>query len=329
MVAAGDDLKTCGGCHRAQTEHFGGSAMVQALTRADNSTILAKHNRLEFASGAYRYSIVRRDGKSFYAVTDGTQTMEAPLQWAFGNNSMGQTYTYEWEGEMYQSRVSFYRETSSLDFTLGALSTVPRTLKEAAGLKMSRDEKEQCFGCHATGVNVASLDGLTPGVQCGRCHEGTAQHAASLTTKGGGAAVRMKSLKGMSAEDTANFCGQCHRTWADIASSPGLGVGNVRFQPYRLTNSKCFDVDDPRVACTACHNPHEPLRHASEKVNAAFYDARCVTCHGGGKPEARRCTVGTENCASCHMPKVELPGSHHRFTDHQIRIARADGKYPE
>lgn len=303
--------------------------MARALSTATQSDILARYDKLEFVSGPYRYAITRRGTESVYTVTDGTETVEAPLRWAFGVGHMGQTFVYEWRGELYQSRVSYYGETKALDNTLGATSAQPRTLADAAGQKMGRADIESCFGCHATGVNIAALDRLTPGVQCGRCHEGAAQHAASLTAKGGGAAVRMKSLKGMSAEDTANFCGQCHRTWADIASSPGLGVGNVRFQPYRLTNSKCFDVDDRRIACTACHNPHEPLRRASEQVNAAFYDARCLTCHGGGKPEARRCSLGTENCASCHMPKVELPGSHHRFTDHQIRIARADGKYPE
>jgi hypothetical protein len=28
------------------------------------------------------------------------------------------------------------------------------------------------------------------------------------------------------------------------------------------------------------------------------------------------------------MPKVELPGSHSVFTDHQIRIVRAGDRYP-
>jgi hypothetical protein len=28
------------------------------------------------------------------------------------------------------------------------------------------------------------------------------------------------------------------------------------------------------------------------------------------------------------MPKIEIPGSHKLFTDHQIRIARANAPYP-
>jgi hypothetical protein len=29
------------------------------------------------------------------------------------------------------------------------------------------------------------------------------------------------------------------------------------------------------------------------------------------------------------MPKIEIPGSHHKFSDHQIRIVRVNEKYPE
>jgi formate-dependent nitrite reductase cytochrome c552 subunit len=38
--------------------------------------------------------------------------------------------------------------------------------------------------------------------------------------------------------------------------------------------------------------------------------------------------VAKANCVECHMPKVDLPGAHHKFTDHQIRIARAGEPYP-
>jgi hypothetical protein len=29
------------------------------------------------------------------------------------------------------------------------------------------------------------------------------------------------------------------------------------------------------------------------------------------------------------MPKLEIPGSHFRFTDHEIRIVKANEKYPD
>ena len=105
---------------------------------------------------------------------------------------------------------------------------------------------------------------------------------------------------------------------------PNLGIGNVRFQPYRLAGSKCYDADDPRISCLACHDPHREL------VNEiSSYDNKCLACHGGGKAGAKRCPVAKAKCVSCHMPKTELPGAHYKFSDHRIRIVKAHEKYPE
>jgi cytochrome c peroxidase len=107
-----------------------------------------------------------------------------------------------------------------------------------------------------------------------------------------------------------------------------MELNNVRFQPYRIFNSKCYS-DDRKISCIACHNPHEPLRE-----DPAYYDKRCLECHSlrdktakaGG--DGRSCPVADKNCASCHMPKVEIPGAHFKFTDHYIRVVRPGEKYP-
>src|SRR5207248_4550679 len=107
-----------------------------------------------------------------------------------------------------------------------------------------------------------------------------------------------------------------------IAMNGPRGVNNVRFQPYRLTNSKCYDAADQRIRCTACHNPHEPpVRDAS------FYDSKCAACHSAAA-HTKTCPVAKADCVTCHMPKVDLPGAHSQFTDHQIRVARANAPYP-
>lgn len=138
----------------------------------------------------------------------------------------------------------------------------------------------------------------------------------------------MKKLGAFSTEELSDFCGQCHRTWAQIAAEGPHNINNVRFQPYRLANSKCYDPSDKRIGCTACHNVHK------EAVSSeSFYDSKCLACHasggGAGKAAAKACPVGSERCVSCHMPKLELPGSHYRFTDHRIRIVKAGERYPE
>ena len=212
---------------------------------------------------------------------DGWETNIAePVGWAFGLGNAGQTYVFEKDGTLYESRVSYYQAIDGLDLTIGAANLKPANILEAAGRPLGRESDSRCFGCHATNaVNHGSIDleGLIPGVQCERCHGETESHLKAM--KAGTAQTSgMKSLRTMSAEDTSNFCGQCHRTWDEIASSGVLGIANVRFQPYRLTSSRCYDSEDRRIACTACHDPHVEVNRAS-----VSYDSRCQACHAGAK----------------------------------------------
>lgn len=54
-------------------------------------------------------------------------------------------------------------------------------------------------------------------------------------------------LRKLTSEDLSDFCGQCHRSWETVVRSPWRGELNVRFQPYRLANRKCFSGTDPRI----------------------------------------------------------------------------------
>jgi hypothetical protein len=281
--------------------------MARAMESPAECAILRSHPVLTLQKGKYSYRIE----KNLYTVSDGTARLTFPILWAFGLGDAGQTYIFEKDGMPHESRVSFFRAIDGLDSTLGASNAPPANLMEAAGREMGKQDAAQCFACHST----RAASSFVPGIQCERCHGPTDGHLANLQP--------LKKLGQGGAEEISTFCGQCHRTWAQIAGQGLLGVGNVRFQPYRLTNSKCFDVDDKRISCVGCHNPHQELDRKD-----ADYDAKCQACHAGGKPAAKACKVSQANCVSCHMPKIEMPGSHYRFTDHQIRIARANDRYP-
>ena len=108
------------------------------------------------------------------------------------------------------------------------------------------------------------------------------------------------------------------------------GLTTVRFPPYRLASSRCYDEDNKRIGCITCHNPHESLVE-----DASYYDSKCLACHApdagtaAGQGEAKAaCPVGRDQCSTCHMPKHEIPGSHFQFTDHRIRVARPGDPYP-
>jgi len=316
----------CASCHPAQANPQPGTSMAHAMETVAECAILRSHPLLTFRANGYSYKIERKGDESIYSVTNGTQTLTVPIGWAFGLGSAGQTYVFEREGVFYESFVSYYKEPNALDITMGDQKLHPSNLTEAAGRLMGDRETVSCFGCHSTSSVAGAkltLGSLIPGVRCERCHGPTEHHLEGLKT-GNAQLFAMKKLGSMSAEETNEFCGQCHRTWAQIAMNGPHGVLNVRFQPYRLTNSRCYDVDDQRIKCTSCHDPHREV----DKISTD-YDRKCLACHGGGKPGAKACTVASKGCTSCHMPKIDLPGAHHRFTDHNIRIVKANGAYPD
>ena len=136
-------------------------------------------------------------------------------------------------------------------------------------------------------------------------------------------AIAMKRLSTLSTGDISNFCGQCQRTWEEIALTGVRDITTLRFQSYRLAGSKCFDEGDARINCIACHDPHLEVDTVAE-----HYDSRCLAWHTGAKTKPPVCKVGKTGCTNCHMPKLELPGAHHKFADHCIRIVRPREKFP-
>lgn len=320
----------CATCHATQARPHGATGMANALEEVRNCDILKNHPKLTFQDGPYHYEITREGDTSQYQVSDGKQTLRIPIGWAFGLGSAGQTYVFQINGRYYESRVSFYKALNGLDLTMGVQPVPSGSIEDAAGHALDGEGARACFNCHATHTVVdrkLDLTAMVPGVQCERCHGSATEHLAAV--RGGDVkAGAMRKLSQMSTEETSEFCGQCHRTWSQIATNGPTGINNVRFQPYRLTNSKCYDVDDPRIRCTACHDPHQEV-----VSNPASYDAKCLACHAlkghaAAKASAKACPVASANCSTCHMPRLELPGSHNLFTDHQIRIVKKDERYP-
>jgi hypothetical protein len=320
----------CAGCHREQTKDQADSNMAKALSTGAASLILQQHPRLAFSAGRFSYQIERVGDRSLYTVREGEQKLTVPVAWAFGLGSAGQTLLLTLNGKWYESRVSYYKAIDDLDYTLGARGLTPRNLTEALGRETGNPEVAQCFGCHSTnsvqGI-VVDFEHMTPGILCESCHGSAAKHVAAMQT-GDAKTAELPRLGKLTAEEMFEFCGRCHRTWATIASQGPLGVENVRFQPYRLTNAKCYDAYDQRISCVRCHDPH-----SHQKQPAGFYDSKCAQCHTAGanassNTKAKLCPVSAKDCVSCHMPRYEIPGSHHMFTDHEIRIVRAGSSYP-
>jgi hypothetical protein len=306
--------------------------MGLALALPGTNPILERHPKLTVRKGIYTYTVETRGKESTYSVSDGVRTISSPAHWGFGAGA--QTWVLEREGKFYESLVSFYPAINGLDTTIGDGQLIAHSVEEAFGRELTPDESKACFGCHATDTQLdgkLKLESMKPGLACERCHADTTAHMDAISLK------RFTSmppdLGALSSEGISNFCGQCHRPWELVIRSRWRGEMNVRFQPYRLANSKCFNGADPRISCVACHDPHHDVVRKS-----SFYDAKCLACHAptswlvaaASAEPPRSCPVARANCTSCHMPKVNLAGggSHLTFTDHQIRVVRAGDPYP-
>jgi len=334
--------QSCAKCHGDLVDQHA-TAMGKAMEPVAVSAALISHPRLTFRSGTYAYEIIRRGNQSIYTVTNGTDTYSEPLLYAFGQGKAGQTYVYRHNGLLHETRVSFYKVLDGLDWTMGYQTKVPTSLADAAGRAFGKDETRECFGCHTTGAISGlefQIESLIPGLSCEACHGPGGDHIAAMEQK----QFKDKRIFNPGTMEPAamsqEFCGSCHHSAEDVLTNKLLqGPISVRFQPYRMFTSKGHDPDDTRLRCTSCHNPH-----ANPVSDPVFYDAKCLACHRSGaslrtpalvqreEQEGRTdkaCPVAERACTSCHMPKIEVAGTHFSFTDHRIRIARPGELFPQ
>lgn len=318
---------TCIKCHPDKASALS-TPMGRALAAPRDADILRKHPRLTFRSGTYSYEVLTTTAGSTFTATDGNRSISAPILWAVGNGvgGVGQTYIFQYGGHYFESQVSFYAATQDLDMTMGHIAPPPHFLEGALGYELSAAALARCLQCHATPAVQGESDAggqIVPGIGCERCHGPGAGHIAAVKARNV-SDLRIANPARSAAGDINDFCGSCHRTAQDQKQLSVRGRPNVRFQGYRLSRSRGYNRDDARIACTACHDPHQRLDEI-----ASHYDARCVTCHDGRSAGTHSCPVSTHGCATCHMPKIEIAAAHAVFTDHWIRIAKPDDPYPE
>jgi len=330
---AGSDA--CGACHRSIFTTQQKTPMAHAASQPADAEVLKNHPRMAIGLPGYDYEIASTGNGVTYSVSDGTSSVSQRLAWAFGVGVVGQTYIFEKQGTFYEGRVSYYSALQGLDLTLGHHPPLPNQLANAPGRAISTTEARLCFGCHMTASstnNQFDLKHASPGVGCEACHGPGARHIQAMHE---GRVEQGRKLilnpKRLNPVDSVDFCGACHRTAWDVRLGGMTGVVTVRFQPYRLEKSRSWRKGDARLTCIACHDPHLPLVQEE-----GSYDQRCWSCHQN-KPGSKisqdhpgpACRVANAKCVSCHMPKVEIPGFHAKFTDHWIRIARAGAPFQD
>ena len=343
----------CAGCHRNIFDDQQQTPMAHAAMHARESTILHANPDLSFEPGFAHYGIHTTSDKSIYSTSNSQGAKSAELLWAFGTNSVAQSYLFKGkDSEFLEARVTYFLSLSKLDFTPGRAIHSPGSLEETMFREVGRAEVYRCFACHTTmsGTNrTFDETKLVPGIQCEACHGPGSEHLAEMkgnpTHKGATGAMRetdktpyrILNPKRLTPEENLEFCGSCHGSYWDVSLSGSSGAANARFEPYRLEQSKCWNKNDARLTCIACHDPHKQLSR-----EAADYDHVCLSCHVtktavalGKDVQITRdhpgaaCPRAVKNCTSCHMPQVYVPTMHGSFPDHRIRIVREGEAFPD
>ena len=330
--------EACARCHAAKTATQIETPMARNLMRAAGAEILHSSPAMRFSVGKFEYRIDTDLNQAAYSVTDGNQRSSYPLAWAFGTGRVAQSYLFKKEGGFYEARVSYFTSLKALDFTPWRALLTPSGVAEAMSRPVPIAEVQQCFACHSTASSAGgSFDEkrLIPGVTCEACHGPGASHVKSMDAdsrhKPNISKMEIYNPEGLSPQDAVDFCGACHGTFWDTKLSGTKGVSTTRSAPYRLVTSKCWGKGDPRLTCTACHDPHKQL-----ETDAVAYDPICRRCHVRAPGEktttshpGAACPKATSNCTNCHMEKVYIPEMHAKFTDHRIRIVKPGEAFPE
>ncbi len=330
----------CAPCHVQMTDTFASTPMALAARAPAESEVLRRKPKMTFREGPYSYEVSRKDDRAVFTVTDGTATISETILYCFGVGASGQTFLFRHDNALYEGRVSYFEKLDGLDITILHPRAVPKSLEEAVGRRMNENDARGCFTCHTTPSGDGDrtrFDQLVPGVGCEACHGPGEKHIAAVKVKDGDKRtiegdVQIFNPKSLDAFDLMQeFCGSCHMSFDKVMLMPGqAGLNNIRFQPYRAFKSSDHLLDDPRISCVACHDPHDKMVHET-----SHYDAKCLACHVSTPTESKTatrtasgCPVSAKDCVTCHMPKVELPEMHARFTDHWIRIAKPGEPVP-
>ncbi len=317
------------------------TAMQRAAIPAVQSSFLASHPRSSTTLTPFSWTLAGQN----LTVTQDSKSSTLSIAWDIGAGDLAHTFLYEHDDRWFQSQVTFYTRAHLLDTTTGLNAPGKTDLEAALGQNLTSEEVRKCFSCHtvhattSAGFNAAQAE---PGLGCEACHGPGREHVdtmkAASTHSGERSSLRQLAIfnpSSLSPVDAIDYCGSCHRTSVDarLAAGPNsLGSAAVRFQPYRLQQSRCWRAtQSEKLTCTACHNPHEPLEKST-----LTYDRICMSCHTQVHKTAATshavqiaAGVSSTSCVSCHMPKAQVSSMHGAFTDHRIRIVKPDEVFPD
>jgi len=228
------------------------------------------------------------------------------------------------------------------------------------------DNISNCQNCHGsqiygekvgTKINTKFIS-LT--INCESCHEGGKAHYDIMTDVENGKiddpiSIGVKSLAGISKDESLNICFQCHAVKTPIKYEYLPGKKLEDFYSLRMAllgNQNPYGVDgriktfgyqqnhlysdcyiNGAMTCISCHDPHTQSYQDINRTEliGRFDDRQCTSCHASKVEDVSSHTFHKENsegskCVTCHMPFRQHPaiGYDVKFTrsDHTISNPR-------
>jgi predicted CXXCH cytochrome family protein len=281
---------------------------------------------------------------------------EVTVRFLLGSGTRGCTFLFGDDGYLFQSPISWYAQKKIWDLSPGY---------RQQNLHFDRPISNQCLACHANHVVPVEQsenryqEPLFPqghAIGCERCHGPGELHVRRREDPGEWSGDFDETIVNPARLEPAlreAVCQQCHLQGQSLVMRPGRQAFDFRpglplqlFQTVfvwrpgyapnqkavgqveQMYSSKCFRDSRGRLGCISCHDPHEQPR---PETRVAHFRDRCLRCHGEKSPcslplEVRRKENRDDNCAACHMPRLETDVAHIAATDHRLlRRPESDG----
>ncbi len=320
---AGDDA--CEVCHSEESAAHQRSGHSQTAFRMEDSELARQLDGTHYTDPEDGRTVsFRLSSRGFFAeVHHAGRTVRNRVDWLLGSSAHAQT------------AVSIFPETNAgLEHCwtwLAHRNELGRTpgqpdfagnsdpIDTCDGRQMTGDDVVHCFSCHMTfgpapGQPLAKVR-WHPNINCERCHGPRRQHVLAAHRGQADAVQPMVNLKDPQVEMA--LCAQCHRGTQEVDDSIAES-DRVRFQPYRLEQSRCFQNNPAALTCSTCHDSHDATSH-----DVTRYRNACLKCHSREEQvhcaEIESSQFASSNCVKCHMPKQQWSGGI-EFVDHWIRV---------
>lgn len=335
--------KACAPCHAAIYRSYVRTPMAQSSGKVGTEDPKETFDRAEFrdARGAFSYRVAS-DYRFEFTQQDARQPLTGVRSLAYfvGSGAAARTFLIDDGGFLYESPVTYYRQSASWKASPG--------FEDLDYPYLTRPVVPGCLQCHASGIqaNAGTLNGyrtppfLENGVSCERCHGAGSDHIAK------GAKMLNPAKLAPAARDS--ICAECHLSGEVRVSKAGkdqpgkeasaltpgelladeitvfVRAGSpselrVTSHVENLAQSACKRSSGDKLWCGTCHDPHT-TPEPGEK--SAWFRGKCLSCHQAqdchAAKEAR--VANGDSCTACHMPRGPTSDIQHVvFTDHSIR----------